>query len=89
MRILAFYNSQRMNESLTNLTKNVVAFEDEIDELRTWDSIMPKFELMYKQGLIRRMPVEMKTKPDAIYRIKLADGMGNESYIEIKRDNWE
>lgn len=88
MRIIAYYNSQRINESLSNLAwgGNVVELEDAVDKINSGIGVLYVLKDLYEKKKIKKYPVECVEKSCGIYRVKFGDVLGNSYYMELRKE---
>ena len=87
MKILAYYSSRKVNESLSNLTcgGDVIELEDALDNItNSGITLLWILKGLYESRKIYRYPVECVEKSEGIYRVKFQDALGNVSYMELK-----
>lgn len=89
MKIRCLYTKRKTGESLSNLTcgGDVVNLENKIAEIKSPDQIVNVLRMLCIERVIYRQPLDCTKIDKNIYRVKLEDGFGNVSYLELIDDN--
>lgn len=89
MKIRCLYTSRKTGQSLSNLTcgKDVVDLEDKIAEIKSSSQIVNVLRTLCIKRVIYAQPLDCTKIDKNIYRVKLEDGFGNVSYLELIDDN--
>jgi hypothetical protein len=89
MKIRCLYTSRKTGQSLSNLTcgKDVVNLEDKIAEIKSPSQIVNVLRALCINRVIYAQPLDCTKIDKNVYRVKLEDGFGNVSYLELIDDN--
>lgn len=89
MKIVDYYSSRRVNESLSNLicSEDVIELENSVKTANSGLTLLYGLKILYESGKIYRYPIECEEEPEGTYTVKFQDALGNVSYMELKGES--